>query len=86
MVAPVCQECKGMTAGDRWRVRLIQRGVGTTQSLPPSLPALRACSSPSDRHLTQGFALTCCSYARSDVVIRSIEEDELVGAQFSDRI
>jgi ferredoxin len=30
----------------------------------------------------QGFALTCCSYPRSDVVIRSIDEDELVNAQF----
>ncbi len=29
-----------------------------------------------------GYALTCCSYPRSDVVIRSIDEDELVGAQF----
>ncbi|CAM9922654.1 unnamed protein product [Ectocarpus sp. 4 AP-2014] len=32
-----------------------------------------------------GYALTCCTYARSDVTIRSVEEDELVGAQFSDR-
>lgn len=31
----------------------------------------------------QGFALTCCTYPRSDVVIRSIDEDELVTAQFS---
>lgn len=30
----------------------------------------------------QGFALTCCSYPRSDVVVRSIDEDELVSAQF----
>ena len=29
-----------------------------------------------------GYALTCCSYPRSDVVIRSIDEDELVSAQF----
>jgi len=31
----------------------------------------------------QGFALTCCTYPRSDVIIRSIDEDELVTAQFS---
>ena len=30
----------------------------------------------------QGFALTCCTYPRSDMVIRSIDEDELVSAQF----
>ena len=30
----------------------------------------------------QGFALTCCTFPRSDVVIRSIDEDELVSAQF----
>ena len=30
-----------------------------------------------------GFALTCCTYPRSDMVIRSVEEDELVSAQFS---
>lgn len=29
-----------------------------------------------------GFALTCCTYPRSDMVIRSIDEDELVTAQF----
>ena len=31
----------------------------------------------------QGYALTCISYPRSDVVITSIDEDELVSAQFS---
>lgn len=35
--------------------------------------------------IEQGFALSCCSYPRSDVVIRSIDEKELVDAQFSDR-
>jgi ferredoxin len=35
-----------------------------------------------DSVMEQGFALTCCSYPRSDVVIRSIDEDELVSAQF----
>lgn len=35
-----------------------------------------------DSVMEQGFALTCTSYPRSDVVIRSIEEDELVSAQF----
>lgn len=30
----------------------------------------------------QGFALTCISYPRSDVLITSIEENELVDAQF----
>ena len=35
--------------------------------------------------LKQGYALTCCLYPRSDVVIRSIDEEELVNAQFSDR-
>ena len=35
--------------------------------------------------LEQGYALTCCVFPRSDMVIKSIEEDELVSAQFSDR-
>ena len=34
-----------------------------------------------DTVIEQGFALSCCSYPRSDVVIRSIDEDELVSAQ-----
>eukprot|EP00903_Cladosiphon_okamuranus_P009987 g9473.t1 len=38
-----------------------------------------------DSVTAQGYALTCCTYARSDVTIRSVDEDELVGAQFSDR-
>lgn len=36
-----------------------------------------------DSVVAQGFALTCTTYPRSDVVIRSIEEDELVNAQFT---
>lgn len=31
----------------------------------------------------KGYALTCVSFPCSDVVVRSIEEDELVSAQFS---
>jgi ferredoxin len=30
----------------------------------------------------RGYALTCMTYPRSDCVIKSIEEDELVSAQF----
>jgi ferredoxin len=32
--------------------------------------------------IAQGFALNCCLYARSDLVIELIEEDELINAQF----
>lgn len=39
-------------------------------------------SSLDDEVKEQGFALTCCTYPRSDMVIRSIDEDELVTAQF----
>jgi len=35
-----------------------------------------------DSVMEKGYALTCCSYPRSDVVIKSIDEDELVSAQF----
>jgi ferredoxin len=37
-----------------------------------------------DSVLEAGFALTCQSFPRSDVVIRSIEEEELLDAQFMD--
>jgi ferredoxin len=36
-----------------------------------------------DSVTAQGYALTCVSCPRSDVVIKSIDEDELVSAQFS---
>jgi ferredoxin len=35
-----------------------------------------------DSVVAQGYALTCVTYARSDVTVRSIDEDELVNAQF----
>ena len=38
-----------------------------------------------DSVIELGFALSCCSYPRSDVTIRSIDEEELVSAQFSGR-
>lgn len=38
-----------------------------------------------DSVIEQGFALSCCSYPRSDVTIRSIDEEELLAAQFSGR-
>jgi len=42
----------------------------------------QAGSTLDDSVMEQGFALTCTSYPRSEVVIRSIDEDELVSAQF----
>uniref|UniRef100_A0A7S2V4F7 Ferredoxin n=1 Tax=Fibrocapsa japonica TaxID=94617 RepID=A0A7S2V4F7_9STRA len=39
-----------------------------------------------DSVVEQGFALTCISYPRSDCVVRSVEEDEMVNAQFADRV
>ena len=36
-----------------------------------------------DSVTSQGYALTCITYPRSDCIIRSIDEDELVSAQFS---
>ena len=36
-----------------------------------------------DSVVERGYALTCTTYPRSDIVIRSIDEDELVDAQFS---
>lgn len=38
-----------------------------------------------DSVMEKGYALTCMTYPRSDVKITSIDEDELVNAQFSDR-
>jgi ferredoxin len=35
-----------------------------------------------DSVMEQGYALTCVSCPRSDVVIKAIDEDELVSAQF----
>ena len=45
----------------------------------------QSSSTLDDSVIEEGFALTCQTYPRSDVVIRSIEEDELVDAQFADR-
>ena len=36
-----------------------------------------------DTVIEQGYALTCCAYPQSDVVIRSIPEDELIDEQFA---
>lgn len=36
-----------------------------------------------DSVVDQGFALMCMSFPRSEVVVKSIDEDELVSAQFS---
>lgn len=36
-----------------------------------------------DSLIEAGFALTCCAYPQSDVVIRSIPEDELIDEQFA---
>jgi ferredoxin len=35
-----------------------------------------------DSVVERGYALTCTTYPRSDLVIRSIEENELIDAQF----
>jgi ferredoxin len=35
-----------------------------------------------DSVIEAGYALTCTTYPRSDVVIKSIEEDELINVQF----
>lgn len=35
-----------------------------------------------DSVMDQGYALTCITYPRSDCVVKSIDEDELVSAQF----
>lgn len=32
--------------------------------------------------INQGFALNCCLYARSDLVVDIIDEDQLINAQF----
>ena len=32
--------------------------------------------------IEQGFALTCCLYAKSDMVVDIIDEDKLINAQF----
>lgn len=38
-----------------------------------------------DSVMKQGFALTCMTFPRSELVIKSVDEDELVNAQFSGR-
>jgi len=38
-----------------------------------------------DSVIEQGFALTCMTFARSELSIESVDEDELVNAQFSGR-
>lgn len=35
-----------------------------------------------DSVISQGYALTCVSFPKSDVVVKTIDEDELVSAQF----
>lgn len=35
-----------------------------------------------DSVLEKGYALTCCTWPRSDLVVKIIDEDELVNAQF----
>ncbi len=38
-----------------------------------------------DEVMQQGYALTCMSYPRSDAVITTVEDEELVNAQFGDK-
>mmetsp|Transcript_32006 Transcript_32006/g.53975 ORF Transcript_32006/g.53975 Transcript_32006/m.53975 type:complete len:151 (-) Transcript_32006:83-535(-) len=38
-----------------------------------------------DSVVEQGYALTCMTFPRSDIVIAAIDEDELLNAQFSGR-
>mmetsp|Transcript_20145 Transcript_20145/g.20241 ORF Transcript_20145/g.20241 Transcript_20145/m.20241 type:complete len:163 (-) Transcript_20145:35-523(-) len=45
----------------------------------------QSTSSLDDSVQEKGYALTCMSYPLSDVVIASIDEEELLAAQFSDR-
>ena len=39
-----------------------------------------------DTVIAKGYALACCVFPRSKVVLKSIEEEELLAAQFSDRV
>ena len=53
----------------------------TTDSLSLFPPATRVF--PPLPRCAQGYALTCCSYAQSDVVVKCIPEDELIDQQFA---
>ena len=86
-VLTVAEDCSILTAAKDAGIDLpYDCEMGVCLTCPAKVLAGKVDSTGTtldDSVVEKGYALTCTTYPRSDITIRSIDENELVDAQFS---